>query len=274
VRWGRARTGIIRVIEAIGWGVTWKDRALIAAYYGMLMSQLPWLRDSVPKFWLGDVRVQTPAGRFDCRGRSTDMNIVDPHYESALLARIQEILEWPRNHPPVFVDIGAHIGKYPVLAGRILRGCGRVIAIEPDPENFGLLQRNVELNKLNNVHLFNVGCWSRDGVLSLHRAKGNLGAHSFVDEVGAECVSVNVRTIDSILSDLNITTVDLLKVDVQGAEAEVLKGASTILGNSPAVAVIFENEVRDPYTAESMRILQSHDFRITRLDTINYLAER
>jgi FkbM family methyltransferase len=202
------------------------------------------------------------------------MNIVDPHYESALQARIQETLEWPRNHPPVFVDIGAHIGKYSVLAGRNLKGRGHVIAIEPDPENFGLLQRNVELNKLTNVHLLNVGCWSRDGVLSLHRARGNLGAHSFIDDVGLECVSVGVRTLDSILSDLNVTTVDLLKVDVQGAEAEVLKGATTTLRNSSAITVIFENEVRDPYSAESVRILQSHGFRVTRLDTINYLAER
>jgi FkbM family methyltransferase len=201
------------------------------------------------------------------------MDIVNPLYEPALLEALKEILKTSRNSPPVFVDIGAHIGKYTVLAGRILKGRGHVVAIEPDPENFSLLRRNVDLNDLTNVDLVNVGCWSREGFLSLHRGRGNLGEHSFIDDVGSESVSVPVRTLDSILSDLGLTTVDVLKIDVQRAESEVLKGAPTTLGGGPTMTVIFE-EVRDPDTAESVRILQAQGFRVRRLDASNYLAER
>jgi FkbM family methyltransferase len=200
------------------------------------------------------------------------MDIVNPRYEPALLETIEENLKTPRDPPPVFVDIGAHIGKYTVFAGRILEGRGHVVAIEPDPENFSLLRRNVDLNGLNNVDLVNVGCWSRDGVLSLHRGRGNLGEHSFIDDVGSESVSVPVRTLDSILSDLRLATVDLLKIDVQRAEGEVLKGATTSLSTSRAMTVIFE-EVGDPDVAESVRILQAQGFRVRRLDASNFLAE-
>jgi len=171
------------------------------------------------------------------------------------------------------IDVGAHIGKYAVLGGRLLSGRGRVIAIEPDPENFRALENNVRLNGLTNLELRNVGCWSQNGVLSLHKGIGNLGEHSFVEVVGPASISVQVRTLDSIVSELGVDAVDVLKIDVQRAEAEVLKGASHVLGESSALSVILE-EMGDPETAESLQILRDNGFKIRRLDVFNYLAER
>src|SRR6267143_440685 len=271
--------GVVSVLETVGWGVTAKDRALIAAYYGMLLSSKIFRpgervgQGMHPEFWLGNVQVQTLAGRFECRGHSTDMDIVNPRYESAILETIEAKLRASIDPTPVFVDIGAHIGKYTVLAGRILKGRGRVVAIEPDPENFRLLRRNVELNELTNVDLLNVGCWSRDAVLPLHKGRGNLGQHSFIDDVGPDSVSVPVRTLDSILADLELPTVDLLKMDVQRAEAEVLKGAAITLDGSRTMTVIFE-EMSSIDASESARILEAQGFTIRRRDVFNYMAER
>ena len=271
--------GVVSVLETLGWGVTAKDRALIAAYYGMLLSSKIFRpgervgQGMHPEFWLGNVLVQTPAGRFECRGHSTDMDIVNPRYESVILETIEAKLRASTDSTPVFVDIGAHIGKYTVLAGRILKGRGHVVAIEPDPENFRLLRRNVDLNGLTNVDLLNVGCWSRDTVLLLHKGRGNLGQHSFIDDVGPDSVSVPVRTLDSILADLELPTVDLLKMDVQRAEAEVLKGAAITLQGSRSMTVIFE-EMGNLDASESVRILEAQGFRIRRRDVFNYMAER
>lgn len=276
---GRMASAIDRFAETVAWGVTRKDRALIAAYYGLLLSS-KFLRPSEavrqgmhPAFWLGDVRVSTPAGEFQCRGRTTDFDIVNPRFEGVLLRVIGDRLSVLSDHPPIFVDVGAHIGKHTIPAGRLLRDIGRVIAIEPDPDNFRALQANVQLNNLSNVDLRNLGAWSEGGELALHRGTGNLGEHSFIDEVGSESVSVPVRTLDSLLSDLGVAAVDVIKIDAQRAEAHVLKGASRMLAESSGVSVIFE-ETDPPETAESMRLLRSYDFKIKRLDAFNYIAER
>src|SRR5713101_2426579 len=98
-----------------------------------------------PEVWLGDVAVETPIGRFACRGRTTDFDIINPNHEVELVRRIELRLSRASNGKAVFVDVGAHVGKYTVLAARLLGGRGRVVAIEPDPSNFAALTTNVAL---------------------------------------------------------------------------------------------------------------------------------
>src|SRR6266705_2682698 len=247
--------GIRRAIETMRWGRRPHDRALIAAYYGLLTSSKVFRgRQGIgvgmfPEFWLGDVAIETPIGRFERR-----------------LARAP-------NGDAVFVDVGAHIGKYTILAARLLGSGGRVVAIEPDPSNFAALTTNVALNRLDNVRAFNVGCWSSDGEKVLHRQLGNLGGHSFVDSTEGGAISVPVRTLDSLLAEAGATQVDAMKLDVQRAESEVLLGASSTLQANRRVTVFFE-ESGDPQTASSIRMLRTLGFVVNRLDEVKHVAER
>ena len=271
--------GIRRAIDTIRWGRKPRDRALIAAYYVLLMgSNLFRGRHGIgvgmfPGFWLGDVAVETPIGRFACRARTTDFDIVNPNYEAELVRRIERRLARAPNGDSVFVDVGAHVGKYTILAARLLGSGGRVVAIEPDPSNFAALTSNVALNGLDNVQAFNVGCWSSDGEKILHRQLGNLGGHSFIDSTEGEAISVPVRTLDGLLAEAGANHVDAMKLDVQRAESEVLLGARSTLQANRRVTVFFE-ESGDPQAASSIRMLRALGFVVDRLDEVNHVAER
>ena len=271
--------GIRRAIKTMRWGRRPRDRALIATYYGLLTSSKVFRgRQSIgvgmfPEFWLGDVAVETPIGRFACRGRTTDFDIINPNHEAELVQRIERRLTRAPNGEVVFVDVGAHVGKYTILAARLLGNRGRIVAIEPDPSNFAALTTNVALNRLSNVHAFNVGCWSSDGDKILHRQVGNLGGHSFVDSTAGEAISVPVRTLDGLLAEAGAKHVDAMKLDVQRAESEVLLGASSTLQANRRVTVFFE-ESGDPHAASSIRMLRALGFIVERLDEVNYVAER
>ncbi len=272
-------SGIRRAIETMRWGRRPRDRALIATYYSLLASSKVFRgRQGIgvgmfPEFWLGDVSVETPIGRFACRGRTTDFDIINPNHEAELVRRIERRLTRAPSGEAVFVDVGAHVGKYTILAARLLGSRGRVVAIEPDPSNFAALTTNVSLNRLDNVHTFNVGCWSFDGEKILHRQVGNLGGHSFVDSTAGEAISVPVRTLDGLLAEAGAKHVDAMKLDVQRAESEVLLGARSALQANRRVTVFFE-ESGDPQAASSIRMLRALGFVVERLDEVNYVAER
>lgn len=72
--------------------------------------------------------------------------------------------------PGSFLDVGAHVGYFTLVAARALAGRGRVHAFEPVPRSFALLRKNVEGNELDNVVLNNVACWSAPGEVTVHEA--------------------------------------------------------------------------------------------------------
>jgi len=252
---------------------------LIATYYGLLAGSRVFRgRHGIgvgmfPEFWLGRVAVDTPIGRFECRGQTTDFDIINPNHEVELVRRIAHRLSLVSDGNGVFVDVGAHVGKYTVLAGRLLGTHGQVVAVEPDPSNYAALAANVALNRLDNVHALNVGCWSSDGEMVLNRQVGNLGGHSFIDDTAGDAISVPVRTLDYVLSQVGTTHVDAMKLDVQRAESEVLMGASSTLEANRRITVFFE-ESADSKTARSVRMLRALGFVVERLDDVNYVAER
>jgi FkbM family methyltransferase len=132
------------------------------------------------------------------------------------------------------VDVGANIGAYAVwAAGRM--GSGRLIAIEPNPVSFERLQHSIRQLPVE-TSAYEVACGDSDGEIALYFEPGYTVSSSVVSFTGAsETATVRVRRLDDILANEGITHVDLLKIDVEGAEAMVLRGASTILGATARV---------------------------------------
>jgi FkbM family methyltransferase len=128
-----------------------------------------------------------------------------------------------------FIDIGANIGTQTVYALNSGIFCG-VIAIEPDPHNFELLERNIELNGIaDRVHAVRRAASSRSGPALLLLDDKNFGAHRIVSESpGADAVTKQVvaTTVDEILRHLGIPPSDIAMawIDVEGHELEVLRG--------------------------------------------------
>ena len=132
----------------------------------------------------------------------------------------------------IVVDVGANAGMFMVKAALSVGDKGKVIAIEPIEENFELLKRNIEFHNLNNVYIIRKALGSKRGKTTMiksllsctHQLKGLKNPEFPIQEVDVE-----VDTLDNIVKQLNINKIDLLKIDVEGAELEVLKGAKESL---------------------------------------------
>ena len=148
----------------------------------------------------------------------------------------------------VFIDVGAHIGKYTVIAAKLVGNNGSVIAIEPHPYNFKTLLYNIRLNKLNNVIPLNIAAWDSETMADLYIGKSS-GGHSFKTLSGSK-IRVYARPLDNVIDELKLSKVDLIKVDVEGAEAEVLRGLKrTIHRFKPIILIeIWNMDIAVSYT--------------------------
>lgn len=127
----------------------------------------------------------------------------------------------------VVVDAGAHIGQYSLLAARRVGSTGRVLAFEPNPPMRARLERNVALNHLSNVGSFGIALADKPGVGTLHLSAdpSNAGMASLLaDSGGSAGIQVECRTLDEVMEELAIPRLDVIKVDVEGAEAAVISG--------------------------------------------------
>ena len=130
----------------------------------------------------------------------------------------------------VFVDVGANIGYFSVLAASIVGDDGAVFAFEPDPENFRLLEANLALNDLHqNVTAIPAALAEQDRAGQLYLSEDNLGDHQIyaVDDQ-RESVQIKLLNGGAFLED-RLQRLDLLKVDTQGSEYQVIKGLMPLL---------------------------------------------
>jgi FkbM family methyltransferase len=134
------------------------------------------------------------------------------------------------------IDVGAHIGFYTVQCARLVGKTGTVIAIEPDPRNFTLLMRNIRLNRLSNVIALNLALGAINGFVSFSLCQDP--GSSQVSDSGR--IQVKVRRLDDVLMELKIKKIDWIKIDVEGYEMEVLKGAINTLKHNRKLRLIIE----------------------------------
>lgn len=136
------------------------------------------------------------------------------------------------------LDIGANIGYYTLIMAKGIGPKGRIYAFEPDRENLSTLQENLGLNGYEkNVQVEQLAISDQAGALQLYVAEDNLGDHRAYETPGRKAVTVPTLSIDAYLKG---QTVDLIKIDVQGAEGPVLKGMRKTIGKSKHLTVFTE----------------------------------
>lgn len=129
----------------------------------------------------------------------------------------------------VVVDVGAHVGTFGDDA--LARGASQVIMIEVAPDNAECIRRNFAGEiAAGRVVLIAEGAWCEKGALEFHTGVGNSGTGSLLrKEPGARSIRVPVRPIDHMLKERGIRKVDVLKMDIEGAERQALLGAGEVL---------------------------------------------
>lgn len=168
------------------------------------------------------------------------------------------------NEEPVVVDAGAHIGMS-VLYFKMLFPKARIIAFEPIPENFALLQKNVEENQLENVELYQAVVAPKSGILRIQEPIGEGAWKSGAGIIPKgwkgiqdnKEIKVEAIGIQEILHD----KIDLLKMDIEGMEYEVIRNAPPQLRN--VKNILMEVHPRKDHRVEEIeKILLQNGFKI------------
>jgi len=195
-----------------------------------------------------------------------DQQLIAGEFERAEMQFVETLLR-----PGMTVlDIGAHHGLYTLLASKKLGRKGRVIAFEPSPREQARLKRHLRLNRCRNVQLMPCALAEESGHSDFFLVDGfedgfnSLRAPATTERIRA--VRVSVRRLDGILSELAISKVDFIKLDVEGAELSVLHGAMSLLNRESRPAMLVE--VQDVRTApwgykakEILRFLVGMDYQ-------------
>ncbi len=171
------------------------------------------------------LHVHGQADRFVSR-RIREEGIWEPYETALVLAALQP--------GDVFVDVGANIGYFPVIAaGRVAPG-GTVLAFEPDPDNYRLLQQNLALNDCRDVvTAFEAGLADTNAAGRLFLSDDNAGDHQIFATDGARrSLPVTLYNGSDFLRQ-RLSRLDLLKIDVQGAEYAVMAGLLPLLRALP-----------------------------------------
>lgn len=149
----------------------------------------------------------------------------------------------------VIIDLGANEGFY-TLKIKENSPNAKVIAVEPNPEAFRVLKKNVKSNKLKNVWLVNNAITSKRGKISFEIEKGVtaigglkiVGKRSWLDKKRLKRINVNSLTLEELCKKYRIKEIDLLKIDVEGTELEILKSSKNVLKIVKKVVVEYHSE--------------------------------
>ena len=134
----------------------------------------------------------------------------------------------------VFYDLGAHWGYFSLLASSLVGNNGQVVGFEPHPRNFDRLTKNVQKNKRDNIKILQIAASNENGYVDFTDSPDSY-ANTIKTTTSANSIKVQADTIDNLIKN-GYPIPNFMKIDVEGAEYEVLKGAElTILNNKPII---------------------------------------
>lgn len=157
------------------------------------------------------------------------------------------------------LEIGANIGYYAIIEANIINNTGKVYAIEPEPENFTLLKKNIALNNFNNVDFFQIAISDKDGLSKLYISDRS-NWHSLVKNDEGNCKYVDVKTysLDNFLITLGNPKIDFIRMDVEGFEYKIIDGMTNTLNNNNLKLFIeFHPNLINKIEGQSVKIILS-----------------
>lgn len=170
------------------------------------------------------------------------------------------------------VDAGANEGLFTIVAARITGDGGMVHSFEPSPRERRRLQANLAINGLTNVKVHPAALGRAAGRSTLriagasHSGHNTLGGFMYAGTVHEESVEVDVVTLDQAVAEEKLARLDLLKIDVEGSEAEVLNGADGVLRKMRPVVIAEAQDASlrqmGSSVAELLTLLRSYDYDV------------
>jgi FkbM family methyltransferase len=178
---------------------------------------------------------------------------------------LQEALVRELGPGMTFFDIGANVGFVTLLAANIVGRSGRVVSFEPVPDNIAAIEGNLALNRIDWVDVHETAIASRSGSASLIvsdvSAFSRL-AHVSVPDGECERIEVAVSSVDELLASGAVPPPDVIKIDVEGAELEVIEGMRATLERHRPVLLCEVHDRHVPY----VELMQSFGYETINLD--------
>lgn len=191
--------------------------------------------------------------------RSIYLGVFEPWESTAIRAYLKPGM--------TFVDVGANVGYYTLMGASSVGSGGQVIAFEPSPYAFGRLHETIERNRISQVQLVSAGLGEESGELRLFmpNQKGN-HTPTMVPNGGGYPVRVPVLRLDDYLTESRIEVVDLMKIDVEGFEPNVIRGATRYLERGKIRAILCEFneawlEANNSSVQSLFRLIVSYGFK-------------
>jgi FkbM family methyltransferase len=140
----------------------------------------------------------------------------------------------------VVLDIGANVGYYTLIASKKVGKKGKVYAFEPDEDNFRILEKNVQVNKCNNVVLVKKAVADKTGQINLYLNPVNTGDHRIYKSIEVrEILRIQSVKLDDYFKGKE-NSIDVIKMDIQGAEGKAIAGMEEIFKKNSRLEIITE----------------------------------
>jgi FkbM family methyltransferase len=163
----------------------------------------------------------------------------------------------------VIIDIGAHIGLFSVIASQVTGKTGKVYAFEPAPSTYALLQKTVGINHAEQViETFQKAVGKETGKITFFvsddQADNSNSLVNYKADRSLHGIDVAVTSIDNFVKEKNITSLNFIKIDVEGAEYDTLRGAADTFRNLKPVCIVAIHP--EPITAKGDKLEDIYDF--------------
>lgn len=140
----------------------------------------------------------------------------------------------------IVVDVGASLGFYTLLAAKLVGEKGKVYAFEPEPTNYSLLLKNIEINGYDNVIAVQKAVFSTTGTIRLFLDPGDVGGHSLYQSDGSrKSIEIESITLDEFFESKE-QRIDVIKMDIEGAEQAAFLGMERILRENENLKMFIE----------------------------------
>ncbi|MCD4833170.1 MAG: FkbM family methyltransferase [Bacteroidales bacterium] len=160
-------------------------------------------------------------------------------------------------------EMGAYMGHYTIYLSEKVGKNGKVIAIEPMPDNLKILRKNITENNLDNVVIVPKGVWKEKDEMIFHRKKGDRQSGSIeLNYKNNDSLKIPVDSLDNILQEQNIKHIDFMLVQLNGVEPEALEGLTNYKPNHIAIASRYSKNNK-PVAPIIANVLQERNYKST-----------
>lgn len=157
-------------------------------------------------------------------------------------------------------EMGAYMGYYTIYLSEKVGPNGKVIAIEPMPDNLKILKKNIEKNNLTNVNIIPKGVWKEIDEIIFQRKKGDHQSGSIeLDYADKDSLKIPVNSLDNILKEQNISRINFMLIQLNGVEIEALEGLNTIKPENMAIAARYDKDKKSA-VSEISDILKARNY--------------